>query len=181
MDLLQVSFICSQTCLSQLCLELHSVILSSCTEVWLTNKNYIHLGCTMWFFSSRCKKWWYLCVYVCVYVWGHMHTLTHVLSSFSHVWLFATSCTSPPGSSVHGILQARILEWVAISSSRGSSQPGDGTHVSYVSCIDRQVLYHYCRLGSPSSEYTLSNDGLHALIRTSITSHIYLAACVVYT
>ena len=30
---------------------------------------------------------------------------------------------SPPGSSVHGILQARILEWVAISSSRGSSQP----------------------------------------------------------
>ena len=34
---------------------------------------------------------------------------------------------SPPGSSVHGILQARILEWVAISSSRGSSQPRDQT------------------------------------------------------
>ena len=33
-------------------------------------------------------------------------------------------------SSVHGILQARILEWVAISSSRGSSQPRDGTHFS---------------------------------------------------
>ena len=32
---------------------------------------------------------------------------------------------SPPGSSVHGLLQARILEWVAISFSRGSSQPGD--------------------------------------------------------
>ena len=32
---------------------------------------------------------------------------------------------SPPGSSVHGILQARILEWVPISSSRGSSQPKD--------------------------------------------------------
>ena len=37
---------------------------------------------------------------------------------------------SPPGSSVHGILQARILEWVAISSSRGSSQPRDQTCVS---------------------------------------------------
>ena len=37
---------------------------------------------------------------------------------------------SPPGSSVHGILQARILEWVAISSSRGSSWPGDQTCVS---------------------------------------------------
>ena len=37
---------------------------------------------------------------------------------------------SPPGSSVHGILQARILEWVAMPSSRGSSQPRDRTHVS---------------------------------------------------
>ena len=37
---------------------------------------------------------------------------------------------SPPGSSVHGILQARILEWGAISSSRGSSQPWDQTYVS---------------------------------------------------
>ena len=40
-----------------------------------------------------------------------------------------------PGSSVHGILQARIREWVAIYSSRGSSQPRDGTHISCVSCI----------------------------------------------
>ena len=37
---------------------------------------------------------------------------------------------SPPASSVHGILQARILEWVALSFSRGSSQPRDWTHVS---------------------------------------------------
>ena len=42
---------------------------------------------------------------------------------------------SPPGSSVHGILQARILEWVAMPSSRGSSQPRNQTHVSCVSCI----------------------------------------------
>ena len=46
---------------------------------------------------------------------------------------------SPPGSSVHGILQARILEWVAISSSRGSSWPRDQTHVSGISCTGRQV------------------------------------------
>ena len=49
---------------------------------------------------------------------------------------------SQPGSSVHGILQARILEWVAISFSRGSSQPRDQTQVSYVSSIGRWVLYH---------------------------------------
>ena len=40
---------------------------------------------------------------------------------------------SPPGSSVHGILQARILEWVAIPFSRGSSQPKDLTQVSCIS------------------------------------------------
>ena len=46
------------------------------------------------------------------------------------------------GSCVHGIPQARILEWVTIPFSRGSSQPRDQTHVSYVFCIGRQVLYH---------------------------------------
>ena len=45
------------------------------------------------------------------------------------------------GSSVHGILQARILEWVAKPSSRRSSRPRDQTHISYISCIGRRVLY----------------------------------------
>ena len=42
----------------------------------------------------------------------------------------------------HGILQSRILEWVSMSSSRGFSQPRDQTHVSYVFCNGRLVLYH---------------------------------------
>ena len=45
---------------------------------------------------------------------------------------------SPPGFSIHGISQARILEWVAISFSRGSSQPRDRTGLLYC----RQILYH---------------------------------------
>ena len=45
-----------------------------------------------------------------------------------------------PGSSVHGISQARTLEWVAISFSRGSSQPRDWICLS---CIGRQVVYHW--------------------------------------
>ena len=45
---------------------------------------------------------------------------------------------SPPGSSVHGMSKARILEWVAMPSSRGSSQSRDRTHIS---CIGRWVLY----------------------------------------
>ena len=52
---------------------------------------------------------------------------------------------SPPGSSVHGIFQARILEWVVISSSRGSSQ----THVFCISCIGRWILYHWAAQASP--------------------------------
>ena len=44
--------------------------------------------------------------------------------------------------SVHGISQARILEWVAISSSNGSSQPRNQTHVSGVLCIGRWILFH---------------------------------------
>ena len=52
-----------------------------------------------------------------------------------------TDC-SPPGSSVHGILHARILEWTATCSSRGSSRPRNWTHMAYISCIGRRVLYH---------------------------------------
>jgi len=55
---------------------------------------------------------------------------------------------SPPGSSVHGILPARILKWVAISFSRRSSWPRDPTCISCVSCIGRQILYLLSHLGS---------------------------------
>ena len=48
---------------------------------------------------------------------------------------------SPPGSSIHGIFQARILEWVVVFFSRESSQPRGQTQVSYVSCIGRRILY----------------------------------------
>ena len=73
---------------------------------------------------------------------------------------------SPPGSSVPGILQARILEWVATPSSRGSSWSRDWTRVSYVSWTGRQVLYHWCHLGSLAS---LQNRLLH-----SFSTNLYL-------
>ena len=64
---------------------------------------------------------------------------THVLlqalrrrESLSRVRLCNPTDCSPPGSSVHGILQARTLEWVAIPFSRGSSQPRDRTQVSCI-------------------------------------------------
>ena len=57
-----------------------------------------------------------VCVCVCVYV----HTCRHSVMSDS----FDPMDCRPPGSSAHGIFQARILEWGATSSSRGSSRPG---------------------------------------------------------
>ena len=52
---------------------------------------------------------------------------------------------SLPGSTVCRILQARILEWVSMPSSRGPFQPRGQTYISYVCCIGKQVLYQQCR------------------------------------
>ena len=57
---------------------------------------------------------------------------TKWVKSLSHVWPCDPMGCSLPGSSVHGIFQARILEWVAISFSRGSSWPRDWTRVSCI-------------------------------------------------
>ena len=60
---------------------------------------------------------------------------------------------SPPGSSVHGILQARILEWTAISFSRGSSRPRQASNLGLLHC--RQILYRLSYQGNPI--YTISH------------------------
>ena len=58
--------------------------------------------------------------------------------SLSCIWLFCDPMTcSPPGSSVHGVLQATIVEWIAISFPRGSSRPRDQIHVF---CTGGQIL-----------------------------------------
>jgi len=65
-----------------------------------------------------------------------------LLSRFSHVWLFVTQWTGTHQALFMGILQARILEWAVMPSSRGSFQPRDQTHLSYVSCVGRQILFY---------------------------------------
>ena len=66
-----------------------------------------------------------------------------MLSPFGCIQLFATLWIVALQAPLFlGILQIRIMEWVAMPFSRGSSQPRNQTHVSYVSCIGRQVLYH---------------------------------------
>ena len=75
-------------------------------------------------------------------IWGtEWLAVCYVTSAGSDTLCDPTDC-SLSGSSVHGILQARILEWVAMLSSRGSSQLRDQTCISYISCNGR-VLYHH--------------------------------------
>ena len=110
---------------------------------------------------------WGTLIFFKVFNWlheTHSHYRRCEPSCFSCVPLFTTPWTLP-GSSVHGILQARILEWVAMPFSRRSSQPRDWTHIFYV--IGRWVLYQHCHLGSLSSK--------------SIDIYIFKLGCLCFT
>ena len=87
------------------------------------------------------------CVLVCHPMSTYIQLIRGITLSLASFYFFLCVCVlvtqscrtlcepmdcSPPGSSVHGILQASILEWVAIHFSRGSSQPGDQTQVSFI-------------------------------------------------
>ena len=81
--------------------------------------------------QMQCRAWWqaYPGPWGCDGLRSFLFPVSFVVCLVTQ--MCATLCNpldcSPPGSSVHGIFQARILEWVAISSSRGSSQPSDQT------------------------------------------------------
>ena len=97
--------------------------------------------------------------YIYIYIYTQLHT--HI-STYTHIWQWQFSCSvisdslqpmdcSPPASSVHGILQARILEWQPFSS------PGDffltqGSNLGLLCC--RQILYQLSHQVSPGGLYT---------------------------
>ena len=84
-------------------------------------------------------KWWW-----CVELWAECLCACVLCAVCCQSFLTLCDPThcSPLGSSVHGISQAIILEWVAISYSRAYSPPRDWTCVSCVSCLGRRILYH---------------------------------------
>ena len=94
---------------------------------------------------SVITHWWRLTYWVSVW---NLYSVPRICTDCYELCSGAQSCPtlcnpkdlSLPGSSSHGILLARILKHVAISSSRGSSQPRDGACISCVSCIGMQVL-----------------------------------------
>ena len=90
------------------------------------------------------------------------------------------SC-SPPGSFVHGIFQARILEWVATSYSTWSSQPKYQTHISCISYTCRWIIYHCTTWEAYIYNYfnikllilcTYINTELYIFVYIYIISHI---------
>ena len=111
---------------------------------------------TAWMGGESGGEW----IHVCMYVWLSPFTVHLKISHCSSaLGVYAQSCLTPcnpldcslPGSSVHGIFQARILEWIAISSSRGSSSPRDET---LNSCIGRQILYLCTTWEEPNCLYS---------------------------
>ena len=92
--------------------------------------------------------------------WSHFLKNGNILCACMRACLVMSNCLwhGLPGSAVHGILQTRILEQVAISSSRGSSRPRDRTCVSLVSCISKQIPYHCTTQETPKY---WSSDGIY--------------------
>ena len=86
------------------------------------------------------------CVFLCVFIVNDKINCAMCSDAQSCSTLCNPMDSSSPGSSVHGILQERILEWVIISSSRGSSRLRDGACVSYISCTGKQILYYQCHM-----------------------------------
>ena len=82
--------------------------------------------------------------------------------------IFNTTDSSPPGSSVHGILQARILEWVAIPFSRGSSQPRNQI---YISCLASRFFITEPLGKIPTMEY-------YSTIKRMKSCHLQQQGCI---
>ena len=93
----------------------------------------------------------------------------------SSIWLCNPMDCSLPGSSLHGIPPERILEWVAIISPRGSSQPRDQTHTSYVSCIGRQALLLLVPPWKPHAVINWSTDYTELPVSFWISRYLFIS------
>ena len=126
-------------------------IVFSCQNMYCTSnrdlnnweKSHLNSRCTRSRHLLRCSslsRWWYTvicCTTICTFV------TSLCVCILSPIQSCLTLCDPmdciPPGPSVHGILQARIVEWAAMPSSRGSTR--DWTHVSCGFCIAGRFLY----------------------------------------
>ena len=120
-----------------------------------------------WGWVDRKIGWWLL---MSMRFLLGVNVLKSIVVTDAQLWIFCvhaqllqsflTLCNPmnccPPGCSVHGIITARILEWVAMLSSKGPSWPRDRTLVSYSSCMGRWILYHWHCLLKATKLFTLN-------------------------
>ena len=135
--------------ISFLKIDLKNTVLPLLYLKWTSNKDLLYStqNAAQWFVAAwmvrEVRGEW-----IHVYVWlSHLQhspkTITTLLIGYAcsvkSLQLYRTLCNfmdhNPPGSSIHGILQGRKLEWVSMPSSRGSSWPRDQSNISYISCI----------------------------------------------
>ena len=113
-----------------------------------------------WCINFWCTaRWFSFILYIYIYLHIYMY---YAKSCLTLLW--PHGLYSPPGSSVHGISQARILKWVAISFSRGSSNPG----------IEPQWLLHWMWIFYHCTTWEL----LYEYIYVYILCSIYVCVCV---
>ena len=121
-------------------------------------------------------------IFMSLHINVHLIMFIVVTQCLGRVQLCDPMDYSPPGSSVHGVSQARILEWVAISSSRGSSQSSDGIRISCVSCIGKRILYHYTTWKALNKGKQLPNVELEPMtlgLRVSFSTDCGSQACII--
>ena len=120
-------------------LEPHSLGSTTTNAIWLS-KDVVKAGIVVASWDCHSYSWKTECLL------GKITSMKHLVRKLCPT-LLQPHGLQPPGSSVHGISQAKILEWITISFSRVSSQHRDQTHVF---CTGRWILYHWATREAPS-------------------------------
>ena len=87
----------------------------------------------------------YFLFYGNISLWLYLFFVVSEWKLLSHVWIFVTHNCSPPSSSIHGISQASILEWIAIPFYRGGIFQTQILNLALSHC--RRIIYHLCHQG----------------------------------
>ena len=120
----------------------HNPDFNDCVAVWLDPSSILYISCPRSRINHFLEDLWFFKQGMVFRDEGLLKSIVRGIQLCYHAKLIQSCPTLQPGSSVHGILQARILRWVPVLSSKGSSWPGDQTHIFWVSCIGRWCLYH---------------------------------------
>ena len=151
----------------------HQSLSVSLSAKWGKNSYFIRLLCRQNVVMAL-KSLLYGPQYVLVHPELLLEAQVHACHAQSCPTFCGTVDCSPPGSSVHGIFQSRILEWVAILFSRGWSRPRDWTRVSCVSCIGRRILYHCATWEAPVAQgryFLFVSHGVFILLRETLAGY----------